>query len=854
MKSAFRAIESVITPHALLALFISASLAVLFSFGYSRWEAASVRETCEASIRRHMMEAAKRLSTLATAEELDTYREPADMELPGYKALRQKLVEFAEDAGVKYAYYLRVVGGDVRYIIDNDFDEATRVGLDSEPEKFSDYADLGMEDALGGSTAASSYGAYAPKWGNLAAAYAPVFDGDGKVAAVCGVDIADDPMLGMRKHERYSLVLGLAATVLVSLSGVYGFTKFRREAAAAQNASIAKSRFLSRMSHEIRTPMNAVMGMSDMALMEYGKPKGVEHIADIKRAGALLLDLINGILDFSALESGKLLIRADRYRTVSVLNDTLSLIRARLKDKPGVELALDIDPEIPSVLVGDETRVKEVLLNLLTNATKYTPGGFIRFAARGRREAGDGVLLTFEVSDSGMGIRQEDMDTLFTDFSRVESKHTSGVQGTGIGLSLCRALCRAMGGDVVAVSQYGVGSTFTATVRQGAADEVHVGDFAEDRAYSSETPWVADFAAPGFRVLIVDDSATNIKVAKGFLASYHVKADACLSGQEAIELVRQNKYDLVLMDHMMPEMDGIEAVAAIRALGGSCQRLPVAALTANAIAGMRDQFLRSGFDDYLSKPIEMPKLGDLLGRWVPAQKRMALPGRRALLEKLWGNRSGIEGLDTAKGIANAGGMLEPYREVLDVFCLDARDRMGGLSADRASSDPKGFVINVHALKSAAASVGAMGISKTAADLEAAGQRGDMAYIMESIAGFRDALLGIVEKIERALADDPIPDTGCGPTGGKDRPEGRQPAHADAAAERALGMLKEALEREDVGRVDRLLEELSASDPGDETRDLLTRVSDLTLTSEFLDAAKTVGAFLGRLGADDMESE
>jgi HPt (histidine-containing phosphotransfer) domain-containing protein len=265
---------------------------------------------------------------------------------------------------------------------------------------------------------------------------------------------------------------------------------------------------------------------------------------------------------------------------------------------------------------------------------------------------------------------------------------------------------------------------------------------------------------------------------------------------------------------------------------------------------MKDFFLRQGFDDYLSKPMEMPKLGSLLERWVPAHKRIEMPGRRTLLEKLWGNRGVVEGLDTARGIANAGGMLEPYGEVLEVFCIDARGRMGGLSADRAAADPKGFVIDVHALKSASASVGAMGISKAAADLEAAGLRRDTAYIREAVAGFRDALAGIVEKIEAAMADDPIPGAPAVGSGGDEgRPRTQTGAQTGAAAHRVLGMLKEALEKEDVGRTDRLLEDLSALAPGDEARALLSRVSELTLMSEFSDAARAVGAFLGLRGAD-----
>jgi CheY-like chemotaxis protein len=492
--------------------------------------------------------------------------------------------------------------------------------------------------------------------------------------------------------------------------------------------------------------------------------------------------------------------------------------------------------------------VKEVLLNLLSNAAKYTPAGFIRFAAAARREEGGKVLLAFEVRDSGIGIRQEDMGALFVDFSRAGDERVSKIQGTGLGLSITRAICRAMGGDVAVESRYGEGSVFTATIRQGVADEAPLGEFTE----GAEPPMPIGpraFAAPGFRVLIVDDSATNLKVAVGLLAPYRVQADTCPGGPEAIELVQRNEYGLVLMDCLMPGMGGAEAAAAIRALGGAFGKLPIAALTADAAEGARERLLGQGFDDFLSKPIDASELRDLLGRWARAPKGDAAQGDAALGGPagtgVLGVR-GIEGLDVAGGMANAGG-AGAYADLLGTYCREARGRMDALRAG-GGADIKSFVTNVHALKSASANIGAAEISVAAALLEAAGLRGDAAYVGESAAGFRDGLAALVERIEGALAADAAGAAGSGSGAGRAdaAKTGMDPAGAEAVALAALANLRDALEAEDVDLADRLMEELSAAAPGapdTETRKLLSRVARLALTSDFQEAARAVAGFL-----------
>jgi len=861
MKELLQKLKKAVLSHSLTLVFVFSSATVLLVSISSYWMVASITATSQENFSGRLLEAVKRLAALATAEELNSYRMPADAERPDWKALRQKLVEFAKDSTVHYALYLRVNGDMVQYIVDNDFNEATRVGIDTKPVELSS---VNLVPALRGETGVTKLGEYVRDWDGFCAAYAPIFNRDGSIAAISLVATSDRELLNTIKKGRALAILDVIVIIIVFGSGYFGLIQFRRETSSAKEANAAKSQFLARMSHEIRTPMNAVMGMSDLAIMNYGKPDGIEYIANIKQAGNNLLAIINGILDLSAVESGKLSIKKAPYKMAALLSDVFAIIRMRLDDKVGVELSLDIDPHIPAELIGDETRVKEIIMNLLSNAVKYTRKGFIKFTARGQNDRCGNVFLTFDVSDSGIGIKQEDMETLFADFTRIENKYTTGIQGTGLGLAITRALCRAMGGNVVVKSEYEKGSTFSATINQDVSDFSPMGAFIESSAHIDEKAVHTDFFAPSFRVLIVDDILTNLKVAEGLLAPYQMQTDTCLSGREAIAMVQQKEYDLVLVDHMMPEMDGIETVAAIRGLGENFKKLSIVALTANVVGEMKEVFLNSGFNDFLSKPIEITKLKALLARLVPPEKRasveaQATPGGlattktgvpseekqtepdkhtaeagKASAETPLGRirLNQIDGLDTKKGMANTGGVPSSYRVVLEIYCHDARDRFGLLSAEFAESDIKNYITNVHALKSASASIGASGLSKAAAELEAAGLRGDMEYIRSATAEFKDAIVRVTEQIEIALAEE----KGIEPSGADKK---TSTENLDASVIPILTELKEALRKEDIGRTDRLLAELPLMHQGPEVGKLLSLITELVLTSEFQEAAKCI---------------
>jgi signal transduction histidine kinase/CheY-like chemotaxis protein len=436
----------------------------------------------------------------------------------------------------------------------------------------------------------------------------------------------DEAILSSRQMLKILRAVGLLAAIAVFVSGILGFVIYRREADAAKAASLAKNRFMLQMSHEIRTPMNAIIGLCEMIEKDYGQPRGLEHLSIVKRAGRSLLDIINDTLDFSRIESGNLQVSKTPYWAASIFNDVITITRIRLEGKD-VKFTADISPDIPGVITGDETRVREILYNLLSNAVKYTEKGFIKFTAHSRREHGDHIVLTFKVSDSGLGMKPEDINRLFADFCRIKDQRAAGIAGTGLGLSITRQLCRAMGGDVQVTSQYRVGSTFTATIRQTAElESPSLGLIGNNMARREETDETVAFSAPDFSVLIVDDNEMNLIVAEGLLKPYGIMTTTCLNGKEAVARLKELDCDLVLMDHMMPEMDGLETAAAIRALGGRLAKVPIVALTANDLSGMELLFLKHGFNDFLSKPVEIRKLNELLERWIPPDKRWPCPG------------------------------------------------------------------------------------------------------------------------------------------------------------------------------------------------------------------------------------
>jgi signal transduction histidine kinase/CheY-like chemotaxis protein/HPt (histidine-containing phosphotransfer) domain-containing protein len=592
----------------------------------------------------------------------------------------------------------------------------------------------------------------------------------------------------------------------------------------SEEESRSKSSFLARMSHEIRTPMNTIIGLSELAAREYGRPQVRGYIEDVRKAGANLLTIINDLLDFSKIESGHLTIVPGRYSSASLFNDVLAIIRLRLHDRyQPVVFTVDLDPAIPAFMTGDEARLRQVILNLLSNAVKYTEEGFIRFTARGRR-LGREVLLTFEIADSGIGIRREDLGRLFGEFSRVDLVRNQNIEGSGLGLVITRSLCRAMGGDVAVASEYGRGSVFTATLLQGCDEYEPLGELDYNPVVRPETTAGAGFVAPDFRVLIVDDVSSNLKVCEGLLAPFGMQVETCLSGEAAVALIQARGYDLVFMDHMMPGMDGLEAAAAIRALDGPVfKMLTIVALTANAVSGMKEMFLKNGFNDFLPKPIETQKLHDLLERWVPPARRRIGPAPEPGGAADAGPAPAIEGLDAAAGLAQVGGRAGRYREVLELYGQSAPSRLELLRVSD-SLDLSSITAQAHALKGASAAIGAGALALKAGRLEEAGRRGDLQFIRENLGAFRDDLSALAERIRLEL-------------------DQTKPAGEPAVPDEVLSALKLALETEDLDALDEMLERLSraAGDSGE--GGAISRILELSLKSEFAEAASVLDGLI-----------
>lgn len=378
----------------------------------------------------------------------------------------------------------------------------------------------------------------------------------------------------------------------------------------AEAANIAKSQFLATMSHEIRTPINAVLGMNEMIIRDSNEEVIKGYARDVASAGKSLLSLVNDILDFSKIESGKMDIICVQYQMKSLLRDLILMIRGRISQN-GLELKLNIDTNIPAVYFGDEIRIKQVLTNILTNAAKYTKEGSILFTVENRGIENDEISLFFSVKDTGMGIKEEDLERLMeSSFIRVDQAKNRNIEGTGLGLSITRQLLTLMGSKLEVKSVYGEGSEFYFTIKQKIIDTKPMGEvISSERGNDKEDVKKQTFKAPSVKVLAVDDTRTNLIVIKGLLKPYEMQVDICDSGEKCLEMCKDTYYDVILMDHMMPGMDGIETLNILRSNNElKSQESKVIALTANAISGAADLYSENGFDGYMTKPIDVVDL------------------------------------------------------------------------------------------------------------------------------------------------------------------------------------------------------------------------------------------------------
>ncbi len=547
--------------------------------------------------------------------------------------------------------------------------------------------------------------------------------------------------------------------LLFSLFTLYSFTKelkvaesddLREAKAEAERASRAKSEFLANMSHEIRTPLNAVLGMNEMILREAGDNSSIHTYAwNIKSSSETLLSLINDILDFSKIESGKMEIVDAPYALSSVLNDVFNMLQFRAEQK-GLAFHVKVDETIPDALKGDEVRIRQAIVNILTNAVKYTQEGSVTFRVGWKQLPNGSALMEFSSIDTGIGIREEDQKKLFSQFERLDLVKNRTVEGTGLGLSITLRLVHMMGGELHVSSVYGKGSTFTITVPQKIEHIEPIGDFrARVEAFQKQQKsYQESFLAPDARILVVDDSDMNLFVVESLLKKTQIKIVKSLSGQDCLDKIAKEHFDVIFLDHMMPDMDGIETLERAKAMKDSqCVDTPIIALTANAIAGVREMFLEKGFTDYLSKPVDSKALERMLQQYLPPEKILPVessdspapempssavpadvPAEQSETDQQPAEGPGRESspedgnlmIDTAVGMKYSGGIEEMYRQFLAMFCQRRSETEEKLEKALADENWQDYTTFIHALKSTALSMGGTSLSEEAKALEMAG--------------------------------------------------------------------------------------------------------------------------------------
>ncbi len=605
------------------------------------------------------------------------------------------------------------------------------------------------------------------------------------VAEAVNYYLSEFPVLGI--YLGFGLVVLLAATVIQAvrdeLAKIREAEALERAKEDAENANRAKSQFLARVSHEIRTPVNAVIGLNEMILRESREEETLQHAKDVKNASIALLDIINELLDASKIEAGVMELVIAEYELGSMLNDLYNMIRARLGDKQ-LKLVFDVDPNMPSRFAGDDMRIRQILLNLLTNAVKYTNEGTITVSLKWRDE-GENAVLRYEVRDTGIGIKKEDIGKLKAAFQRVDLSRNKNVEGTGLGLNIVQQYLALMDSELEIQSVYEVGSEFAFEIEQKIMDREALGDFHERFCAAEKAAQKAvRYQATGAKVLVVDDHRMNLKVIRNLLKETGVQIKEAESGKECLEILHQQSFDLIFLDHMMPGMDGIETLHCIRE-EHLCDGVPIIMLTANATVGSREKYLAEGFSDFVSKPILPDQLDAVMLKYLPGALVQTLSSevakqecaasediKDAVMEQSGGpedgtdggNSTGTESNHNVEKMESDTGMdgtsvFEKIKEALPEFdyasalktCMEDEEFYLELFQDfsvlpireelaryLAEGDYKSYCIRIHGFKNNSYSIGAR-------------ELGDLAYAMEQLT--RETIPEEIEDMQKALLEE-----------------------------------------------------------------------------------------------------
>jgi len=600
-----------------------------------------------------------------------------------------------------------------------------------------------------------------------------------------------------------------------------------------RSALQSKTNFLAHMSHELRTPLNVIIGLTDLILEDARLDVYVtNNLLKINNAGGTLLSIVNDILDFSKVETGKLEVSPVEYYTASVLNDVTTVVVTRLGEKP-VKFRLDIENDMPEKLFGDDLRVKQILINLLNNAVKYTREGSIELSIRCTRE-GDTVWMDAVIKDTGMGIRENDLKKLFEDYFQINEKANRSIEGTGLGLPITKRLVELMDGKITAESEYGKGATFRLRLKQGFVSDAPLGpelaeklrnfQYAEDKRLAQKRILRLDLSYA--RVLVVDDVLTNLDVAAGLLRKYRMEVDCLDNGPAAVQRIRAGipVYNAIFMDHMMPDMDGIQTADAIRALGTEyAKKIPIIALTANAIHGTEQLFYQHDFQAFISKPIDMMELDLVVKKWVRDESRDDVP---VLREPVYNDPAvqveiEIPGVDTKKGLALYAGDTGVYLSLLRSYAANTPGLLDKLRAVSAQNLPK-YNISVHGLKGSSANIGAEMIREQAFELEKISKEGNVQGVWalngKLIADTKIVVSNIKAWLEQYDA-------------------GREKKPVLKAPDRELlKQLRQSCEKYDIKGAEKVLSVLEKSDY-EKDGDLIVWIRDKIEISEFIEAAQ-----------------
>lgn len=577
------------------------------------------------------------------------------------------------------------------------------------------------------------------------------------------------------------MAMGLVVVLVISfINTINDVLIIEKEKQRAIVSNEAKGKFLANMSHEIRTPINSVLGMNTMILRECDDDSIREYAMNIQNAGQTLLALINDILDFSKIESGKMEIIPVDYDFSSMVHDVVTMVIMRAEEK-GLEVNLSVDKNIPYRLYGDEVRIRQVLTNLLTNALKYTKEGSISINVNGKKNDSE-ITLHFEVIDTGIGIKPEDIEKLFARFERIEEERNRNIEGTGLGMSITMQLLKLMDSELFVESEYGKGSKFAFDLKQKIVSDEPIGDLDKNiKKFPVEYKYDVFFTAPEAKILVVDDNMMNRKVFIGLMKTSKIKIDEAESGMECLEKVKENHYDIIFLDHMMPEMDGIETLKHMKESENKCIGTPVIALTANAIMGAREMYMEAGFDDFLSKPVQPNKLDKMVERWLPQElvvyeeveikdentKEEVIKEENIKNEAVESPQHGklpsIEGINWTSAMERIPDMDVLLETVTNFYysmdgeadyleeCYNALDKEEAIDSYR---------IKVHSMKSSAALIGAKELSENAKELEFAARDKKKYILEEKTEGFlaewrkyKEKLSVLIEEGEKTEIED-----------------------------------------------------------------------------------------------------